>query len=406
MPQTFLPHVPTLALATVFVAMILGSLLLFTWLQDRSHRALLWWGPGFLLGGAGTALLALRGVAPDFLTMDIANAAVIMAAGCMWIGMRTFEGRAPRAWGPLAVALAWIIASQMSFFATDLKLRVTVASLTLSSLFLLSAFELWRGRAQPLMSRWPAIVVLCVYGSFMLGRLFIVQFVELPPAALLFQSKWFGLMSLSTLLFVTTSAFLLLALTKERTELHHRRAALTDPLTGLLNRRAFLARADGVLTDLESSRRPVSVLVFDLDHFKQINDRFGHPMGDCILQTFSEVAHREVRKNDLVGRIGGEEFAAVLPDCDQEHAAQVGERIRRAFAVRAAVVGPRAVEATVSVGFATAPGGSDLPALLADADGAVYRAKAAGRNCVRGPERPAAPALRTVPSGSGDPLAA
>lgn len=381
MPVSILPHVPTLALSTVFVAAILGGLLLFAWLQDRSHSALLWWGPGYLCVALGTALLGLRGTIPSFLSIEIANAVIILAAGAMWEGTRAFEGRRATFFWPGALALGWIAACQFSFFGSDVKLRIVVCSLTLATFLFAAAHELWRGRGEPLLSRWPAIVALSIYATMMLVRIPLVHVFPLPAVDDIFKSNWFGFMSLGTLLYITTLAFLMLALTKERTELLHKRAALIDPLTGLLNRRAFLASGEACLGKLDRVQRRGAVLVFDLDQFKQINDRFGHPAGDHVLRLFSQIGQAELRKTDIIGRIGGEEFAAVLPDCDAQHAWDTAERIRQAFSL--AALQAKQFGATVSVGVAESASEQDLGLLLARADRAVYRAKAAGRDCVR-----------------------
>jgi hypothetical protein len=260
LPATFLPHVPTLALSTVFVTAILGALLLCTWLQDRRHRALLWWGPVYFMVAAGMALLALRGVVPNFLSIEIANALLILATGGLWAGARVFEGRTIRLTWPLAPALAvsWIVACQFGFFAGNLRLRIVACSLALGALLLLTAWEFWRGRRDSLMSRLPAIVVLTAYGTTMLLRIPVVHLVALPPAGELFQSPWFGVMSFATLLWFVTLAFIMLAMTKERAELRHKRAALVDPLTGLLNRRAFIQQAEACLLQLQRGGRPSS----------------------------------------------------------------------------------------------------------------------------------------------------
>ena len=382
MPPSILPHVPTLGLATVLVAAILGSLLLCTWLQDRSHRALLWWGPGYVFAAIGTALFGLRGTIPDLLSFEIANAAVFLAAGCAWAGARTFERRQV-SW--LAVALppaSWILACQLPFFAADLKLRISVASFVLAAIFLLAAYEIWRGRAEKLVSRWPAIVVMTIYGCGLLARIPTAYLVDLPAPADLFKGVWFGMLALGALIYTITLAFILLALTKERTELVQRRAALLDPLTGLLNRRAFFAEGEPALARNGSAGKPAAALVFDLDGFKQINDRFGHPIGDEVLTRFGTVMLAELRATDFVGRIGGEEFAALLPDCDERQALAAAERIRGEFSRTPGEFGSCHVNSTVSIGLATPKSGQTLSALIADADRAVYRAKAAGRNCV------------------------
>jgi diguanylate cyclase (GGDEF)-like protein len=125
------------------------------------------------------------------------------------------------------------------------------------------------------------------------------------------------------------------------------------------------------------------VLLIDLDHFKSINDRFGHALGDRVLEIFTESARQSMRATDLLGRLGGEEFAAVLHDTGRDKAVAVAERIREAFAAASKEVDNRPVCATVSIGVVHCDGPMlDVPELLAQADLALYVAKERGRNRV------------------------
>lgn len=159
------------------------------------------------------------------------------------------------------------------------------------------------------------------------------------------------------------------------------RLAATDGLTGVASRRAFLAYFEQQLSELEEDRA-LSIALFDLDHFKQVNDRFGHAVGDEVLRRVAVIAGRCVREGDLIGRIGGEEFAILMPGASIEQAARAAERLRAACLSmsRRDDNGP---SVTISIGVATARPGSTSAALLREADAALYRAKAEGRNCLR-----------------------
>jgi diguanylate cyclase (GGDEF)-like protein len=190
-------------------------------------------------------------------------------------------------------------------------------------------------------------------------------------------------LSFEALLFTISIAFILLAMAKERTELRHRTAAMVDPLTGIANRRAFLHEAGLLAKRHASNPRPTAVLLIDLDHFKSINDRFGHALGDSVLEIFSAAARKSVRSTDLIGRLGGEEFASVLYDTSRDKAVAVAERMRETFAQLAQDVNGRPVCATVSIGIVHCEGAVlDIPELLAQADHALYSAKERGRNRV------------------------
>jgi diguanylate cyclase (GGDEF)-like protein len=145
-------------------------------------------------------------------------------------------------------------------------------------------------------------------------------------------SVWLTVLSFEALLFTISIAFILLAMAKERTELLHRTAAMVDPLTGIANRRSFLQDAAQLAKRHSANPRPTAVLLIDLDHFKSINDRFGHALGDRALELFALTARHSVRSTDLLGRLGGEEFAAILPDMSRDRAVAVAERIRASFA--------------------------------------------------------------------------
>jgi diguanylate cyclase (GGDEF)-like protein len=171
---------------------------------------------------------------------------------------------------------------------------------------------------------------------------------------------------------------------KERLELRQRNEALTDPLTGLPNRRAFFRQALRRMRPQHGAAGPVAVLLFDLDQFKSINDRYGHGYGDQVLVLFAEILSSRLKATDVIGRVGGEEFAVLLPGTDLASAAIAAERVRAAYEDSAAVIDGNAIRATVSVGVAaTEAADCSLHELLGHADSALYSAKAAGRNCIR-----------------------
>jgi diguanylate cyclase (GGDEF)-like protein len=189
------------------------------------------------------------------------------------------------------------------------------------------------------------------------------------------------------LLYTFGSAFLLLTMTKERAEAQHKRAAVIDPLTGVPNRRGFMDRAEGVLARCREVGHPVSVLLFDLDHFKRINDTYGHQAGDDVLVEFCRAAQSRFGPDDVFARLGGEEFVCMLPGTKLQAAFGIAERIRRDF--DGAGGGAADVQATVSVGISNSlDAGGELAALLGAADKALYRAKAKGRNRVEGRRPP------------------
>ncbi|WP_420138395.1 diguanylate cyclase [Sphingomonas sp.] len=161
-----------------------------------------------------------------------------------------------------------------------------------------------------------------------------------------------------------------------------RRLASTDELTGIANRRTFLETAERAVGGHGRYGRPLSMAIFDIDHFKQINDRYGHPVGDQAIKAVARIAQGSIRKADLVGRIGGEEFGLLLPELGEASAVEACERLRQEIERHAASCLPDDVaRVTVSVGVAEAQEDS-LDALINRADHALYAAKRAGRNRV------------------------
>ena len=170
-------------------------------------------------------------------------------------------------------------------------------------------------------------------------------------------------------------------LVSERTVTAHKTAASVDPLTGLLNRRGFSEATSRMIEREAKAGRPVTVMIFDIDHFKSVNDRFGHATGDDVLQVFANVVAASLRITDLVGRVGGEEFAALLP-CSMDEALLAAERVREAFETSGVAIDDVPLETTVSIGVAGGPANTELEVLMASADTALYQAKRGGRNRV------------------------
>jgi diguanylate cyclase (GGDEF)-like protein len=226
--------------------------------------------------------------------------------------------------------------------------------------------------------------MLFAHGALFLLRTPLVKLLPWTPGnSDLFGSVWLTVLSFEALLFTISIAFILLAMAKERTELRHRTAAMVDPLTGIANRRAFLADAGAAAKRHDGNPKPSSMLLIDLDNFKSINDTFGHALGDRVLEIFTASTREALRGSDLFGRLGGEEFAVLLSDMNSEAAVTVAERIRESFAEATSEVDGNAVGATVSIGIAHCDGAVlEVPELLAQADRALYFAKERGRNRV------------------------
>jgi len=386
MLSSFTIDLPTLCAVTVFVVVTGGLLLLFSWSQNRTAPALAFWGFGYLLGAAGAALMAGRGLIPDSLSIMGANALTCLAYGVMWGGARCFEGRRVHLFGVAAGAMLWLAACQVGSFYQSAEERIALASIILASYALLGAGELWHARDRELISRWPTFALVLLHSGFLLARVPLAGSVPFPLGAAPAPSLVSTVLAFEVLFVAFTLAFLRLAMAKERAELEQRRAAGLDPLTGIANRRAFFDLGTPLLARAVGERRPAALLLLDLDRFKEVNDTAGHQAGDRMLKSFAKLLAGSMRPGDLFGRIGGEEFSCLLVDAAMPHALQVAERVRHAFELQGFAC--PSVGATVSIGVAVASEAEcDLHALLATADRALYRAKAKGRNQVE-PARP------------------
>jgi len=375
--------VNTLFMVTIYVEVILGLLLLFAWAQNTAIHGVCWWGFAHLIRAASVVLFGTYGSAPDLISIDLANVLLFTSFAVTWTGARVFDGRPVEPVYLVTGAVLWLLICRLPVLTEAIQTRALIAAGIVTAYTWLTAYEFWRGRSEQLVSRWPAIFLLFAHGALFLLRTPLAVLLPWAPNNKMFGSVWLTVLSFEALLFTISIAFILLAMAKERTELRHRTAALVDPLTGIANRRSFLQDATQLAKRHSGNPRPTAVLLVDLDHFKSINDRFGHALGDRVLEIFSATARKSVRSSDLLGRLGGEEFAAVLHDTSRDKALAVAERIRESFANAANEVDGRTVGATVSIGLAYCQEASlDVVDLLAQSDQALYFAKEHGRNRV------------------------
>jgi diguanylate cyclase (GGDEF)-like protein len=376
-------EINTLFLLTIDVEAILGLLLLLVWVQNSRVIAVIWWASAHLMRALSVMLYGLYGSVPDLISIDLANVLLFSSFGVTWNGARVFNGHRALPGSLIAGAALWLLASQWPGFEMGSEMRGQLSAMIIASYAWLTAYEFWRGRSEPLVSRWPAISLFFSLGALFLLRTPLTALVRGKDAESVLSSAWLSVLSLEAFLMTIATAFILLAMSKERTELRHKTAAMTDPLTGLLNRRAFVQDAEALLQQQIARDRPIGVLLVDLDNFKSINDRFGHPVGDKVLQVFAKTARGGLRQTDLVGRLGGEEFIAILADAGHDNAFLVADRLRNAFAANAAVVDGQALYATMSIGVSViVDPRQNLSELMTLADQALYLAKARGRNRV------------------------
>jgi diguanylate cyclase (GGDEF)-like protein len=377
----------TLYLVATMMAAMLGAMLLFFGRQENIE-ALKWWGTAYLLGAASVALwtLAARMLVDHPLggMVSLALTSVgFIACGMVWNASRVFHGRQPTLPGLVLGAIAWI-AAVMTLPSETSALRMTIGAGIVAIYAALTASELWTERRRTLQKRWPAIVVPVLHGLVLMMPIVFGDFLR-PEDVAFPNSIWITIFSIELVLYAVGTVFVIFMLVSDRAVTAHKTAASMDPLTGMFNRRGFSEACSRVIEREANAGRPVTVLIFDIDHFKSINDRFGHPAGDEILKLFATIVINSLRISDLSGRIGGEEFAALLP-CSLEEGVLAAERVREGFATSGIVVDEGPVDTTVSIGVAGGPAGTELEVLLASADTALYQAKRGGRNRVEAAE--------------------
>ena len=374
--------ISTLYLVATMVAAMLGAMLLFFSRQEKIP-ALKWWGTAYLLGACSVALWTLVGNALGEMFSLALNAVGFVACGMVWNASRVFHGRKPNLPGLVLGAVAWV-AAVMTLAPEVSAMRTTIGAGIVAVYATLTATELWSERRKAQQRRWPAFAVPVLHGFVLMLPILLGDLLH-PHGDIFAGSIWVTVFSVELVLYAVGTVFVIFMLVSERTVTAHKTAASMDPLTGMFNRRGFAEATSRVIEREANAGRPVTVLIFDIDHFKSINDRFGHPAGDEILKLFATVVVNSLRITDLSGRVGGEEFAALLP-CSLEEGVIAAERVRETFERSGIVDETGPVDTTVSIGVAGGPAGTELEVLLAAADTALYQAKRGGRNRVEAAE--------------------
>jgi diguanylate cyclase (GGDEF)-like protein len=392
----------TLYLVAAMVAAMLGAMLLLFGRQENIP-ALKWWGTAYLLGAVSVAFSTIAGSTFGAMPSQALNAVGFVACGMVWNAARVFHGRQPYLPGLVLGAVAWVVVA-LTVGPGATAMRLTIGAGIVAVYAALTAAELWSDRRRARQKRWPAIGVPALHGFVLMLPILLGDLLH-PHDHAFSTSIWVKGFAVELVLYAVGTVFVIFMLVSDREVITHKTAASMDPLTGMLNRRGF-AEATARLMEREASAgRPATVLIFDIDHFKSINDRFGHPAGDEILKLFATIVVNTLRISDLSGRIGGEEFAAFLP-CSLEEGVVVAERVREAFERSGIVDETGPVDTTVSIGVAGGPARTELEVLLAAADTALYQAKRSGRNRVeQAEELPLSPEdWRRNTAGLADPL--
>lgn len=389
--------VPTLVFVTVIVAFTTSILLAISWLQNPDLRCLFFWAVSNLVGTLAAIMFLRRGVWPDIVSIHLANMTLFISAGIAWAGMRLFEGK-PYSKALIAAGpIAWIALTLISQFEQSMAGRTVVSATIVAAYALATIWELWSGRSEKLMSRYPAMIVLGIHAIAYLVRIPASLMVDLVDERNFFASPIITFVAFETLIYVIAISFLRIALVKERAEIRNRLAAETDQLTGAFNRRAFFDTGLRAVEKAETEKQNCTLVLIDLDHFKQVNDRYGHAAGDLVLKEFASIARSSLGMHGHFARLGGEEFGAILVGMPPEDAFALTETMRAIVASTPILVEGRDHHVTISIGMAfSTRSGYCLEELMKFSDDALYCAKRNGRNrieCASAQERPPLPRI-------------
>ncbi len=372
----------TLMIAGGVTTALSGLLLLSVWTQVRHETALLWWAAANFTYAAGLANLLIAFSQPTPSAPVFGLIFTNLCPALIWIGVRRFSGRRVRPALFLSLTVPWMAASVVPLPGGPGGGNGIVSFAGWIAFLLAAIWRLWRDRGEKLWSRWALMALLAVHAGVYAGGLYDFLIGNFMANGMPAVDSWFGAIYIEGLFYSMGSAIFMALLCKERSELGYIKAASLDALTGTANRATFFDKAERIFLRCQQDGLPLSVIMFDLDHFKLVNDTCGHKIGDEVLRLFADTVRRTLRPSDLFGRYGGEEFAVVLPDATIDTAKVVAERVCHAFARTAANFDGRPVNATVSAGVATADPAWTFEMLMNAADLAMYRAKRLGRNRV------------------------
>ncbi|MBZ5760035.1 GGDEF domain-containing protein [Rhizobium sp. VS19-DR104.2] len=359
-------------------ATTLAVVLFFAWRSDRRSSFYLLWSIGFALRAVGYALISLQGVMPNVLTIDLGNVLTFLGQSAWIAGFSLFDKRRPE-WTALLPPAIWLIGISLPWVHDDLANRVVLFLLASAASATLLAAAVRPATSRPEAARMPLAFVLMTLASLcFVIALSAVVFRPSPETAVTYRTVTVVVNALLITIAVALTGHVLV----QRSQRRWRALSLNDSLTSAFNRRGLLEFFGLLRRETTSPSRRIAALLFDLDHFKSINDRYGHQTGDQVLCEFVTITRKCLPRGGALGRMGGEEFMAFITVTDQTEAEAVAETIRSEFCRVPLQIEGAAVNASVSVGVALATAeAADWDKLTGAADRALYAAKRAGRNC-------------------------
>lgn len=384
-------HLDVVTLSTAVSLMLLlgaGMLMLvfrFSIKRPSAHAdSVRFWAVALGIMGVGIFLISLRGHIPDFPSIAIGNGIVLLAMSLRLKAIKMFWNRQESWIVTAAPAALWMSLCLVPVFYENFLARVVLVN-TLIILLLLTSIQVIRkcNHDRLKSAKWLRDSMIFEIMSKM-AMIFSFSLTGLESFEAAIKANLTAIYLLTLIISTLATIISVFAMVIEREERLLREQALRDPLTELSNRRAFFDDAGRWLEKHAFADKPFAVALFDLDHFKQVNDLHGHAAGDEMLTIFATVLRENTRKGDFAARLGGEEFAVFLPDTDIRTLEAVADRLRADFAEKALRRSGGVMPVTVSAGIAAGRSGAiGLEQTLATADRGLYSAKRAGRNRVR-----------------------
>jgi diguanylate cyclase (GGDEF)-like protein len=344
------------------------------------------WRIGTLLLAASTIVFLGYGASREDWLLPIANGCVLIGIALYLRSLRRYVGKSDRGWVfvPAAIGIASLIFFTM--IQPSFAPRIVVSSLIVFAYIAASVHVLWQHRrSHHSISSAVLIGLMLIAAALLLARAAYFTVIDTTVTGVTQTGSIVNVVTpilIAAIPIIGTTAFALLCFERIRRDLHV--AATTDALTGLPNRRTIAERANEMFEQAKLKLGAFSMAVIDVDHFKSINDRFGHDVGDRVLTHIARVLSSVTREHSMVGRQGGEEFVVLFNAADAHEAREAVERLRSEIAGKPLLHNDNSIEVTVSIGLATQKDDdANIDDLLRRADRALYRAKAEGRNCVR-----------------------
>lgn len=369
-------------LSTTGYGLVLTVVITMFWLRNRDERAFLYFCAAGICVSLGGVFSLLPIGLPPWPQLVFNNLLWMLFHPVALCGIRHLNGKRPRVWQSLLLTAAGMSAYILAGPA-DMGRRTAAVCLVYLIAWLLAARELWPGHSRiGGAGRKMALTVCLLYALLALARI-----VHAGWAGEVYDADAMRFTMLSSLgMHWLSFSFILCALyiCYERALERTQHQASHDGLTNLLNQRRFRELAEAACRRAWRERKPLALLLLDVDHFKSINDRYGHQCGDLVLQQLAACLRAEAGRDDIVGRYGGEEFVMLLPRTGLEDAHAAAQRILRAVdALRpqpAAAAPPLRVSVSIGVASTSQQPYDGLSSLFRAADGQLYRAKRNGRN--------------------------